>query len=68
MKPHLTVKSLSKNFYFALEWRVIATTITFIAAYLVSGSFTVSFEIAGIEIVLKIIAQVFWLQYRVGKK
>lgn len=62
------VRSFAENFYFAVEWRIIATTITFIAAFIVSGSFTVSLSIASVEVLIKIIVQIFWLKYRVRKR
>jgi uncharacterized membrane protein len=61
------MKELIANFYFALEWRIIATLITFFASYIVSGSFTLSLGIASVEAVIKIVVQMVWLKYRVKR-
>lgn len=63
----LKLREFFTHFYLAMEWRIIATFITFVAAYLVSGSVKVSLGIAGVEGVAKIVVQSFWLQHRVKK-
>lgn len=54
-----------RNIYLAIEWRIIATFLTFFAAYIVSKDIKISVEIVSLEVVLKIIAQTFWIKFRV---
>ncbi|OHA65157.1 MAG: hypothetical protein A3D64_02565 [Candidatus Wildermuthbacteria bacterium RIFCSPHIGHO2_02_FULL_49_9] len=65
MNMHPKLREFFGHFYFAVEWRIIAIIITFLAAYIISGDIKISLGITSIESVAKMIVQTFWLQYRV---
>ena len=65
IKIHPKFREFITHFYFAIEWRIIATAITFAVAYIVSGNIKISLGIAGIESIAKMFIQTAWLQYRV---
>jgi len=60
-------KDYASNVYLAMEWRIIATLLTFLSAYIVSGNIIVSTKIASVEVLIKIIAHAIWLKHRVRK-
>jgi uncharacterized membrane protein len=68
MTIHPKLKDFFSHIYLALEWRVIATFITFIAALIISGDAKISLGIASVESVAKIVVQSFWLKHRVKKQ
>ncbi len=55
----------------AISWRVIATTITFSIAYLLTGEVTTALEIGGLDMVFKLISYFFheriWGRISMGK-
>lgn len=60
-------KDYASNMYLAVEWRIIATLLTFLSAYLVSGNFLISTKIASVEVLIKIVAHMLWLKHRVRR-
>ena len=51
-----SLRSLVKTFI----WRIIATLITFIIAYLVTGELSIAAAIGGIEVIVKTICYYFY--------
>jgi len=51
-----SLRSLVKTFI----WRIIATLITFIIAYLVTGELSIAAAIGGIEVIVKSICYYFY--------
>ena len=48
----------------AIEWRVLASGLTFLAAYLVTGRLGLSAGVAVLDLALKTAVLVIWLRYR----
>ena len=48
----------------AIEWRVLASGLTFLAAYLVTGRLGLSVGVAILDLALKTAVLAVWLRYR----
>jgi uncharacterized membrane protein len=61
-----------RSFIKAISWRVVATTITFSVALLLTGKTIIALEIGFLDLVLKLIAYFLhervWAKIRIGRK
>ncbi|MBI4122920.1 MAG: DUF2061 domain-containing protein [Parcubacteria group bacterium] len=60
-------KKFAEDFFLAAEWRIIATFITVLVVYIVSGDIKLSLQIGGLEAIAKMIVQSIWIRIRVKK-
>lgn len=58
---------LTTAFWHAIEWRVIATSITFLAVFAVSRNIKIAMGATLLEATVKIVVNTLWLKYWVSK-
>lgn len=60
-------KKFVEDFCLAVEWRIIATFITILVAYVVSRDIKIALQIGGLEAIAKMVVQSIWIRIRVKK-